>query len=148
MGNGLANGTPFEMIDIVFKSNCTIFPYKIENSHFYCAAALASDVNYIICRHKVPFFKTKKIDSSLRPGFFKLSPKKITVANKWKTIKFSSTITSFLAYPMSSLSGHKTQGNTLDKLIVGSWDQYKYSAKGCFYVALSRLSDLDNIFLL
>ena len=61
---------------------------------------------------------------------------------------FSSTITSFLAYPMSSMSGHKTQGNTLDKLIVGSWGKYKYGTKGWLYVVLSRVSDLDHIFLI
>ena len=79
--------------------------------------------------------------------FFKLMPHTLKIKNSWKSLKFSSTITSFLAYPMSSISGHKTQGNTLGKEIVGSWGCYKNGAKGWLYVILSRVADLNDLYI-
>ena len=49
---------------------------------------------------------------------------------------------------MSSISGHKTQGSTLDSAIVGSWGRYKYGAKGWLYTILSRVPNLNNLYIL
>ena len=49
---------------------------------------------------------------------------------------------------MSSISGHKTQGKTLDKLIVGSWGRYKYGSEGWLYTILSRVADLNDLYIL
>ena len=145
--SGLANGTPFEMLDVVLKESSTVFPWPIDNTMYYAASVLASAVEYIVCRHKVPFFRTKQIDPSLERGLFRLKPRTIKIKNKWKTIQFSSTITSFLAYPMSCISGHKTQGKTLDSAIVGSWGRYRYGAKGWLYTVLSRVKCLNDLYV-
>jgi hypothetical protein len=47
-----------------------------------------------------------------------------------------------------SLTGHKTQGTTMDALIVAPpGDKYRYGQSGWLYVVMSRVKSLNGLFL-
>ena len=60
IANGVANGTSFNMMDIILKPNHKIFQEKIEDIMSYAAAVNAAAVDYILYRHRTKFFKNKK----------------------------------------------------------------------------------------
>jgi hypothetical protein len=50
--------------------------------------------------------------------------------------------------PAPVLTGHKWQGQTVERLLVGSWGGYKYGRDGWAYVVLSRAQTASGIYLL
>ena len=52
----------------------------------------------------------------------------------------------FKAVSNFSFTGHKTQGKTMNEIIVCSYKGHSYNASGWIYVVLSRVRSIDNYF--
>ena len=75
-----------------------------------------------------------------------MHPSKCTKKIKWANTEFKCTLESFKVVPNYAITGHKTQGQTMDSIIVGSYRGHKFNNDGWIYVVLSRVNNINDLF--
>jgi PIF1-like helicase len=150
VANGIANGTVASVRDIVLKKGTTPSVTDVGNG-FSVHSVFASDIFCVILEHQFDAWSTKVCYSPLPAGYFPIKAEQFN-----KTIKFNDhgagikvRLTQFPLTNAIVLTGHKTQGLTLDHLILGHMNgKNKYGNNGWLYVILSRVRDINGLHLL
>ena len=141
VGRGVANGTTALFEKIVLKDNKS--PHKIQYNGYWVYAVNAEDVSYM---------KLRWTKDSAFQGTFTIGPKQRTciscvqVEDMGRKQKMNAHI-DLLQFPITvnhATTGHKLQGKTVDKLLVGEWATH---IKNWVYVVLSRVQTFDSLFL-
>ena len=63
-------------------------------------------------------------------------------------LKVKCELCGFKVSPRFAMTGHKTQGMTMEDLFIAGWGTYKTGKGEWLYVVLSRVKDLKNIYIL
>jgi hypothetical protein len=154
--HGVANGTEGVVVDIVHDTKTTFTPAAMRLS-FGCTAN-ARQMNPprefpIMVPSQLPLAILVKVDGAsfqlddLPVGVFPIFPIKpsIRVRIPGRQQHFNVIVESFPITPMFACTGHKVQGKSMSKLIVGNVDT---KMRGWLYVVLSRARTLDGLYLM
>ena len=144
--NGVANGTFCNFSKAILRKNARV-------SYVRTPAGIVprvgvDDVDSLIFQHTSEAFENRQTSTELPPGFFRICPSQCKKTFKWNQLKLSVKLKGFRLSPRFALTGHKTQGSTMDHAFIGSFGKHRFGTQGWLYVVLSRVPDICNLFLL
>ena len=90
--------------------------------------------------------KKKQIESDLPKGQFRIPQFSICKKIPWKQ-NLNVKLIGFQVVPNWAFTGHKTQGKTMRKVMIGDTKLHTYNASGWIYVLLSRARQLSDVYL-
>ena len=144
---GVANGTTGLFAKVILKPHAKVYVKGLHGTDLMVHTVRASYVDYIVFKHMEQFQKVK-IEETLRPGYFSIKSHTIQKKVQWTNTEFTAELTGFKAVSSYAFTGHKTQGRTMDEIIVGGYQGHKHNKSGWIYVVLSRVSTMDCFFTL
>jgi hypothetical protein len=145
---GIANGSRATLVDVVLRPEAVVRIQAIPGCGGGVHRVSSADVEALVFRHDLERLRDKQLYDKLPKGCFKVEPVTFghMITRGGQTHKVQ--LTSFRCAPASVLTGHKWQGQTTDKLLVGDFGQYKTGKDGWAYVVLSRAKTSSGIYLL
>ena len=144
---GIANGTSCVFAKVVLTKSAVIKRRQLPGTKLFVHCVYVSEVERLILKHTLKRFKEMSIDPALPLGCFAIPTTSAKVSIKWKG-SMKCNITGYKVVPNWSFTGHKTQGKTMRDVIIGDIHGHKYNQTGWIYVLLSRVHDLDHVFLI
>ena len=150
VANGIANGTIAILRNIILKDGVDVSVTNLGQGQA-AHSVLASDVECLIFQHAFPQCNTTSAYPTLPPGHFPLKPtnKNLQIPFNDNGAKIKIQINQLPITNATVLTGHKTQGMTLDNIVLGSMgDKHRYGSTGWLYVVLSRVRDISGLYTL
>ncbi len=150
VANGVANGAITTLRDIILKTNTTISVTKLDENQIF-HYAMASDIECLILEHTFGSCDNSIIYPTVPPGHFliKQEHKNMNILFNENGARIKVKMVQFPITHAIVLTGHKTQGMTMDNIILGSMsDKDQYGNTGCLYVVLSRVRDICGLYTL
>jgi PIF1-like helicase len=144
--NGLANGTRATVESVFLNAGSNYKTIKLECGKIV-RAVYASDVDYILLKHKDQKVENQMFQVKSKIVTFKASLAKQTANLSFETfLKDNKLLMKAKQFPIivnNATTGHKLQGVGVDKLFVHAW-HYK---RNWPYVVLSRVKQFAGLFL-
>jgi hypothetical protein len=144
--SGQANGTQ-ATVDQVFLNAGSQFHYITLQNNIIVQAVYASEIDYIVLKHKNQRFQNIKFQVKPKTFRFKASipiPSKMGAQKKNKSMDVvKMQAKQFPIVSNNATTGHKLQGVGVDKLFVHDWE---YTTNWP-YVILSRVKKLSGLYL-
>jgi hypothetical protein len=150
VANGIANGTIATLRNIILKDTVDISVTNLGQNQA-THSVLASDVECLIFQHAFPQCNPTLAYPTLPPGHFPIKPthKNLQISFNDNGANIKVQISQLPITNATVLTGHKTQGMTLDNIVLGSMsDKHRYGSTGWLYVVLSRVRDISGLFTL
>ena len=144
---GISNGSQFLLAKIIFEDESQIH-YPREGQKLI-PWTFASNIRCLVLKHVNSPFKDLTMIPGLR-GFVTLSPRTHHIKSfEWssRVVDVTGKCTTFPTVAAFSLTGHKTQGQTLKNILIGSFKGHSNGRTGWLYVVISRVKSLENIFI-
>jgi hypothetical protein len=151
---GVANGTPGRLAHWQFPPTVTFTP-ALDDALGGARVLVASDLpELVLIRIERPRFEPFEALGAAAEGLFPIFPLKGSAKVPTAAAKFAPTVSiSLLSLPIvpaHSVTIHKAQGISLERLIIGSWrssDRHSATLQQA-YVALSRVRSSQGLLLL
>ena len=144
--NGIANGTFCTFAKVILKATAQV---NISTTLYgYVPCVYAKDVKCILFKHVLEPYKNIQILDEYPVGYFKVGTSSMGREISFGSRKVKCNITGFRVKPRFAITGHKTQGMTMASLFIAGIGNYGTGKDGWLYIALSRVKDLSNIYIL
>ena len=148
VSKGIANGTIAKLHGVFLKENAVV---KTENMQRGRQVQMvnASDVECLIFQHQISSWKESNHFPSLPICCFPLMSDTRTIQRRFGNDRKGKRVT-VRQFPCTSalvLTVHKTQGQTLDRIILGSLSKRdKFGMTGLLYVTVSRVKSIEGFY--
>lgn len=143
---GLANGTGCRVVEVELTPDAVIRQRNIHGTNLYVPCVYAHEVEALICEHVLPRYKKKQLENDLPVGQFRVPQFSTSKIIPWKN-DISVKLIGFQVSANWACTGHKTQGKTLKKVMIGILKGHTFNSSGWLYVLLSRARQLSDVYL-
>ena len=141
---GLANGTKCTLVDLELDETAVQWSDEEE-----CYVIGVEHVSGAVVKHVMKSYKDRKDFDGLPAGCFPVEVSTIDGVIKSLGRKIGVRTTQLPLVPLFAITGHKCQGQTEEKVVVGPWtNQHRKGSTGWLYVVLSRVRRLQDIYLI
>jgi ASC-1-like (ASCH) protein len=165
----IANGTSAYAVNVIFEDNIpddAIWFEKMDDAGGGVHCVDARYVKGLLMKHANPEYAAshylpedekhkgqKRTDGddwkfNLEAGMFPVPSKTAALKAKVGTELHEMTVKAFPVVMRAVVTGHSTQGMTLDQLIIASWGRETNNSNGYMYMLLSRVRDPKDLLIL